>query len=136
MREKIKIKAYIRKERPKPGKRKSVRVRVKRWGGGTKTDNMGKLLIKKHYGSHLMYQTDSKNYENCVIVSKMIFPIKSTINMQNFIEINLFGKFGSFNAISSLHQTQNFGRNAHVYCYSNQLEPNHAHRIKHILNMC
>ena len=28
------------------GKMKSGRVRVKRWGGGTKTDNMGKLLIK------------------------------------------------------------------------------------------
>ena len=28
------------------GKRKSVRVRMKRWGGGTRTDNMIKLLIK------------------------------------------------------------------------------------------
>ena len=33
-------------EGPKMGKMKSRRVRVKRRGGGTKTDNMGKLLIK------------------------------------------------------------------------------------------
>ena len=39
----------------------------------------------------------------------MIFPIESTINMQNFIVINLFGKFSSSHVYSSLHQAQNSG---------------------------
>ena len=54
--------------------------------------------------------------------------------MQNFIEINLFGKFGSPHVISILHQTQNSGSTTHVYYYSNQLEPSHAYRIKQVLN--
>lgn len=61
------------------GKRKSVRVRVKRWGGGTKTDNMGKLLIKTLRESFNIPNGLKKlwNLRHCF---QNDFPIKSTIN--------------------------------------------------------
>ena len=33
-----------------------------------------------------------KNYEICAIVSEIIFLINMSINMCNFLEVNLFGK--------------------------------------------
>ena len=48
--------------------------------------------------THLTYQTDSKNYETCVIVLEIIFSIKTNINTYNFHKANLFGKFDSFRA--------------------------------------